>query len=185
MSNSTTESKAMTEVSNNLTTGEEKMDKVIIAQEETLDIFSGIRVANSKPTPIAKCNLTELRARLSVRFSDGSNNKTSATVRLGGRVSLMVDGKKSVSIERDSYTEEQILQMVLSTPKSILDDLLTDAKNRYIASTKKSKRTRKSAIRLKLAKESRETKRDTSTTAYLTAKLALDAAQQANEDAGL
>jgi len=154
-------------------------------QTEAVDIFSEIRIGNYKPTPIAKCNLKELRTRLSVRFSDGSNNKTSATIRLGGRVSLLIGGKKSVVIERDSHTEEEILQMVLKSPEAVLDDLLIDAKNRYIASTKKSKRTRKSAVRLKLAKESRETKRDTSTTAYLTSKLALEEAQQAINDAGL
>jgi len=185
MSNQAIENNGTTVTNNNPATEILDMPVEKNTQTDTVDIFSEIRIANSKPTPIAKCNLKELRTRLSVRFSDGSNNKTSATIRLGGRVSLMVGGKKSVVIERDSYTEEEILQMVLKSPKDVLDSLLTDAKNRYIASTKKSKRTRKSAARFKLAKESRETKRNTSTTAYLTAKLALEEAQQANDDAGL
>ncbi|WP_286271959.1 hypothetical protein [Thalassotalea hakodatensis] len=143
-------------------------------QTAITDIFSSIR-CNDVPMkkPIIDCDFEELKTRLNVFTKDVSGNKTSVTVKLGGRVALNIQGKKSFLMEAGAASGKDILDMVLNMEENDLKQVLFEAKAHYKKVIAKTRKTR-TDISAKQHKRKIETAQMKTESANLQAKLELD-----------
>lgn len=101
----------------------------------TTNIFADIEdtTPTFKMKRVQDCNVEELKGRLSVQFTDKKCGARTATVKLGGKISLVIYGKTSISLPASEYpvTEEEILEKVFTLTEEELNDVLLNARGRY------------------------------------------------------
>jgi hypothetical protein len=106
-----------------------------ISNPVTRNIFADIEDSSPsfKLKRIQDCNVEELKERLSVQFTDKKCGARTATVKLGGKISLIIFGKTSISLPASEYpvTEEEILEKVFSLTDEEFNDVLLNARGRY------------------------------------------------------
>jgi hypothetical protein len=101
----------------------------------TTNIFADIEdtTPSFKIKRVQDCNVEELKGRLKVQFTDKKCGARTATVKLGGKISLIIYGKTSISLPASEYpvTEEEILEKVFTLTEEELNDVLLNARGRY------------------------------------------------------
>jgi len=110
----------------------------------TSNIFADIEDTNqrsSKPKRIQDCDVNELKDRLSVQFMDKKCGARTASVKLGGKISLIIYGRTSIPLPASEYpiTEEEILSKVFTLTDEELSDVLLNARGRYADAITKQK----------------------------------------------
>lgn len=106
-----------------------------ISKPMTSNIFADIEDTSPilKMKRIQDCNVNELKERLSVQFTNKKCGARTATVKLGGKISLIINGKTSISLpaRENPVTEEEILGRVFSLTDEEIADVLLNARGRY------------------------------------------------------
>jgi len=102
----------------------------------TKNIFADIEDMTPKTVQLKRiqdCNVDEMKKRLSVQFMDKKCGARTASVKLGGKISLIINGKTSIPLPASEYpvTEDQILEMVFTLTDDELSDVLLNARGRY------------------------------------------------------
>jgi chorismate mutase len=115
-----------------------------ISKPMTTNIFADIEDTNqksSKPKRIQDCNVEELKGRLSVQFTDKKCGARTASVKLGGKISLIIYNRTSIPLPASEYpvTEEDILEKVFTLTDEELNDVLLNARGRYADAINKQK----------------------------------------------
>ena len=106
-----------------------------ISNPITTNIFADIEdtTPTFKMKRVQDCDVSELKKRLSVQFTERKCGARAATVKLGGKISLIIYGKTSISLPASEYpvTEEEILEKVFTLTDEELNDVLLNARGRY------------------------------------------------------
>jgi len=102
----------------------------------TRNIFAEIEDNSPKafqPKRIQDCNVKEMKGCLSVQFMKRKCGARTASVKLGGKTSLIINGKTSIKLPASEYpvTEDEILEMVFTLTDDELSDVLLNARGRY------------------------------------------------------